>query len=198
MNIEERFKGDNIFDKMSSVSVSKGESIFAKAELSCPILFKLWIAKSGYKYCSSLAKLDSADLSQILMTMYNDKWCKVYDELSTDFQKDTVVSFSENTKGSTSIDNKETNQTNDNVSAYNDDDFTPNEQNITNTTGTNKQDRDGTRVYTRTSRQKDNFNSKTNAIRFLQKNDFFDIMFHDIDSQLCLKVYDMEDMNYGN
>lgn len=201
-NVRERFKDDNIFEKMAAISILKDgnaiETIFSKADLSTDMLYQLWLAKSGFKYCSSLSSLSTSVLGHILMSMYNDKWCKVYDELTRDFQKDNVISYSENTKGSSTIDNTETNQTNDNVSAYNDSDFTPNEQNVTNTTGTNKHDSDETRVYTRTSKQKDNFNSKMKAIQFLQKNEFYDIMFRDIDSQLCLGVFDMEEIEDGD
>ncbi len=184
MLVSERFQNVNLFSKMNDVKPLPTNNIISPDALN-----KLWLVKSGFKSLGSIQSLSDDDIAVVLSSMFNDKWESLVTSLSnvTTGYKET---YSEQSTGNNVMNETSNSTSNNNVSAYNAEDFTPKESTSDNVTSNNTNDKTGTRDYVKTIQRNSDVTAKETVINFLQNNNICNIIFTDIDKVMCLSVYE--------
>lgn len=142
-------------------------------------------AKSKKPTAPILDKLTQAEIAKILVGLYAEKWDTVVDYILK--ANETIITNGEKeTKTQTTTGKETTNSITENeVSAYNVDEYSNNDKSTT--TGTT--DNEGGLNYTII---KENSNYMEKALNYLKTNFIYDTVFSDVDTIITLSIFDSD------
>lgn len=184
MTIAERFQNVNIFEKMNTFKTLPTNDM-----ISVEALNKLWLVRSGFKVMGGICNLSDDDIATILSSLYHDKWTALLSNLS-DVGTGYRETYSENTTGNNVVNETSNTVSSNNVSADNSETYSPKDQNTDDVTANNTRDTTGSKEYTKTIKKNSDLTAKQTVVNFLQKNNICNIMFTDIEKELCLSIYE--------
>lgn len=138
-------------------------------------------AKYSESYLSDIGEMDQAKIAQIVNGLYGNKWDNLVEyntNIFTVFKSGEI----ETRVGTTTNSNTNNSTTVNSVSAFNDDNFTNNDNSVINST--NKTDESQNYKITR-----NNTNNLNNITLYLQNNLVFDTIFTDLKNLVTTKYY---------
>lgn len=174
----------NLFDLM-------GQELPCKQYITNDQLQIIYLLKYGQSQV--LDEVESISLEMIAPAIYSiniDRWTKIFNRITSEILKNGNLTETytrnetDNSTNSTSRDETTTNT----VSAYNVEDFSNNDKSVV--AGSDKATSEGekTTTYTRNRTSGDIVNNYSNYFNLLQKHNFFDIIFLDINALMCKRV----------
>lgn len=190
MDLYERFNKSLLWDKINQYQAFDWIDIFDTASLNL-----LWLTKYHSRSCNSLAEdLDDDNIAKIIAGMFVFNWNIEYNLLKENWLKngDFSTTYTEKKSGENTETGTENNNTKNNVSAFDDENYTNKDEEIVaknnENTGTNKSER----TYTKTGYDSGQIKNKIEYVDYLKKNQFFDNIIDEVNNLLTLNIV-MED-----
>lgn len=189
MRIREKLTSstDGIFNALYSVNKDKYIEVF-EDETQSTLDTYLWF-KYGDRSCSQLLLGNTVELTaQVLWLKFYSKWKDYKDTLKTSI--DTGHSYTDNTQETYKGDNTNNSNSSNKVYSFDSDDGK--------TDSSSESDRAGTTNYTRTTHRehddiKDVISNKASYMKFIDYNQFFDLIFKDIIETIANPLYNLDD-----
>lgn len=187
MIVSEKFTTENLFNEMNKIKPFPFVDIFPVDKMN---LF--YINTYGDRTLSKMGRnLTVKQIAEILVDMHSEKWDKIYNSVLVDFpileNYVEVITETTNETGNSTNNTTETNL--EKVSAYNDDDFVNDEQ----STNTNEMKMNNENKVEKTHEKKITENATKNlenAIKYLQNNVIYYIIFSDVNGAITLNIFD--------
>ena len=187
MKVSEKFTTGNLFEEMNKIHPFPFISLFNADKMN---LF--YINTYGDRTLSKMGRnLTIPEIANILVNLYGEKWDRIYESVLADFpileNYVETVTMKEKTTGNSTNNTTETNV--EKVSAYNDNDFVNDEQ----STNTNEMKMNNENVIEKTYEKRITENATKNlenAIKYLQNNVIYYIIYADINGAITLNIFD--------
>lgn len=187
MRVAERFTSENLFEEIHKIHPFFFDKVFPIDKLNL-----LYLNMHGDRTLSKTGRnLTVSELASVIVGLHGEKWDKIYVNMIADFPilENHVETVTETTNENGETTNNTTETSLEKVSAYNDEDFVNDEQttNTNNMTGTNKNN------ITKTVEKRVTDNATKNlenAIKYLQNNVIYYIIFSDINNVITLNIFD--------
>lgn len=187
MKVSEKFTDVNLFEKIDNIHTLPFISLFPVDKLNL-----LYLNTHGDRTLNKTGRnLTVEEIAQILVSLYAEKWEKIYNNILVDFPilESYIETITETTNenGNTSNETTETNV--DKVSAYNDNDFVNDEQS-TNTNSMTSTNENTIAKTTEKSVKENVINNLENALNYLQNHEIYSIIFADVNGAITLNIFD--------
>lgn len=190
MNLYERFNKSLLWDKINQYQTFSWIDIFDNASLNL-----LWLNKYHSRSCNSLAEdLDDDNLAKIIAGMFVFNWNIEYNLLKENWLKngDFSTTYTEKKSEKNTETGTENNNVKNNVSAFDDENYTNKDEEVSTKNNENNGTNDVERTYTTNGYNSAQIKNKIDYIEYLQKNKFFDIIITDVNNLLTMNIV-MED-----
>lgn len=187
MKVSERFTSENLFEELHNLHPFPFVEHFPVDKVN---LF--YLNTYGDRTLSKMGRnLTVSEIASVIVGLHSEKWDKIYSSMMLEYPvlENHVETFTETIKenGKTTNDTSETSL--EKVSAYNDNDFVNDEQ----TTNTNSMSGTNENEVVKTTEKKVTENATKNienAIKYLQNNVIYNIIFSDINNVLTLNIFE--------
>lgn len=190
MNLYERFNKSLLWDKINQYQAFSWIDIFDNASLNL-----LWLNKYHSRSCNSLAEdLDDDNLAKIIAGMFVFNWNIEYNLLKENWLKngDFSTTYTEKKSEKNTETGTENNNVKNNVSAFDDENYTNKDEEVSTKNNENNGTNDVERTYTTNGYNSAQIKNKIDYIEYLQKNKFFDTIITDVNNLLTMNIV-MED-----
>ncbi len=190
MNLYERFNKSLLWDKINQYQAFSWIDIFDNASLNL-----LWLNKYHSRSCNSLAEdLDDDNLAKIIAGMFVFNWNVEYNLLKENWLKngDFSTTYTEKKTEKNTETGTENNNVKNNVSAFDDENYTNKDEEVSTKNNENNGTNDVERTYTTNGYNSAQIKNKIDYIEYLQKNKFFDSIITDVNNLLTMNIV-MED-----
>ena len=186
MNLYERFNKSLLWDKTNQYQTFGWIDIFDNASLNL-----LWLNKYHSRSCNSLAEdLDDDNIAKIIAGMFVFKWNNEYNLLKENWLKngDFSKTYTEKKTEKNTETGTENNNVKNNVSAFDDENYTNKDEEVSTKNNENNGTNDVERTYTTNGYNSAHIKNKIDYIEYLQKINFFDIIMTDVNNLLTMNI----------
>lgn len=187
MKVSEKFTTENLFEEIHALHPFPFVGVFPVDKMN---LF--YINTYGDRTLSKMGRnLTVPEIAETLVGLFAEKWDKIYESILVDFpileNYVEVITETTNETGNSTNNTTETNL--EKVSAYNDEDFVNDEQ----STNTNEMKMNNENKIEKTHEKKVTENATKNlenAIKYLQNNVIYYIIYSDVNGAITLNIFD--------
>ena len=186
MNLYERFNKSLLWDKINQYQAFSWIDIFDNANLNL-----LWLTKYHNRSCNSLAEdLDDDNLAKIIAGMFVFNWNIEYNLLKENWLKngDFSKTYTEKKTEKNTETGTENNNVKNNVSAFDDENYTNKDEEVSTKNNENNGTNDVERTYITNGYNSAHIKSKIDYVEYLQKNNFFDTIIKDVNDLLTMNI----------
>lgn len=187
MKVLERLTSENLFEEIHKIHPFPFVGVFPVDKMNL-----YYLNAHGDRTLSKTGRnLTVSEMASIIVGLHSEKWDKIYNSVLVDFPilENHVETLTETTNENGETTNNTSETSLEKVSAYNDNDFVNDEQ----TTNTNTMSGTNKNNITKTVEKRVTDNATKNlenAIKYLQNNVIYYIIFSDINNVITLNIFD--------